>query len=457
MSHSLRILILEDSPTDAEVMVEHLREAGYAPDWKRVETEADYLAHLEPSLDLILVDYTLPDINGRRALQLLQDRGWDIPAIIVTGTVSEEIAIECLRLGAADYLLKDRLTRLGAAVRGALAQRTLRRERDKAEEARLASEARARFLAEVLEKSSQPFGVGYSDGHLGICNAAFCGLLGYSETELRALDWSRDLTPPEWRDFEANYLAELHRRGQPVRYEKEILRKDGSRVPVELLVHLVQDELGNPQYYYAFITDLSERLRAEQDLAARTRQLEAARTVNAEITRELDLGRLVALITRRSAELVGAGAGATFLWEDGPQQLVARGLYGETHGIEQVPLRLGEGVVGRVAQRREGVLLNSYRASPEALPADLANSSLTAVLAEPLLLRDRLLGVLSLENHGTRRAFTREDQELLRLFAAQAALAIENAHLFADLTQSYRALQQTHAEMIRLEKLRVLG
>jgi CheY-like chemotaxis protein len=128
MPTPLRVLILEDSPTEAEVMVHHLREAGYTPDWRRVETETDYLAHLDPALDLILVDYTLPDITGPRALQLLRDRGWDVPAIVVTGTVREEVALDCLRLGATDYILKDRLARLGAAVQSALAQRGMRTE-----------------------------------------------------------------------------------------------------------------------------------------------------------------------------------------------------------------------------------------------------------------------------------------------------------------------------------------
>jgi len=71
----LRVLILEDSPTEAALLVQHLREAGYAPDWRRVETEPDYVRHLDPSLDLILVDYTLPDMSGPRALQCLRERG----------------------------------------------------------------------------------------------------------------------------------------------------------------------------------------------------------------------------------------------------------------------------------------------------------------------------------------------------------------------------------------------
>ena len=80
MTIPLRVLVLEGSPTDAEVMLDHLGQARYALDWWRVETEADYLANLESTLDLILLDYTLPDFTGRRALQLLQDRRLDVPA-----------------------------------------------------------------------------------------------------------------------------------------------------------------------------------------------------------------------------------------------------------------------------------------------------------------------------------------------------------------------------------------
>ena len=77
------------------------------------------------------------------------------------------------------------------------------------------------------------------------------------------MDWARALTPPEWREIERAKLEELHRTGQPVRYEKEYLRKDGSRVPIELLVHLRKDDEGQPAFYYSFLTDLTERKQAE--------------------------------------------------------------------------------------------------------------------------------------------------------------------------------------------------
>jgi PAS domain S-box-containing protein len=136
--------------------------------------------------------------------------------------------------------------------------------RKKTEAALMESHRHIAFLAELLDRSFQPFGIGYPDGRLGICNAAFTQLLGYSREELLVLNWAHDITPPEWLEKEQTMLEEMHLTGRPVRYEKEYLRKDGSRVPVELLVQLVRDENGRPQYYYSFITDITERKQAEE-------------------------------------------------------------------------------------------------------------------------------------------------------------------------------------------------
>jgi len=122
------------------------------------------------------------------------------------------------------------------------------------------------FLANILEISSQPFGVGYPDGRLGLINDAYERLTGYTEDELRSMNWTETLTPPEWREFEREKLEELHRTGRPVRFEKEYIRKDGSRVPVELLVHLATDAEGNPAYYYSFVTDITERKKAAEEI-----------------------------------------------------------------------------------------------------------------------------------------------------------------------------------------------
>ena len=136
----LRVLILEDREADAELMLHHLRRAGFDPMWERVDTEAEYLAGLTPRLDLILADHSLPEFNSARALRLLQERRWDIPFIVVSRALGEDAAVGAMREGAADYLLKDRLARLGPAVAHALEQKRLRIKKTHAEQ-RLEEEA----------------------------------------------------------------------------------------------------------------------------------------------------------------------------------------------------------------------------------------------------------------------------------------------------------------------------
>jgi DNA-binding NtrC family response regulator len=130
----LKALILEDLQADAELMLHELRRAGFDPNWKRVQSEGEFLANLAPDVDVILADYHLPMFDATRALELLQQRALDIPFIVVSGTITEESAVECMKRGASDYLLKDRLARLGPAVIRALEDRCVREGKRQVEE-----------------------------------------------------------------------------------------------------------------------------------------------------------------------------------------------------------------------------------------------------------------------------------------------------------------------------------
>jgi DNA-binding NtrC family response regulator len=121
MKAQLRILILEDQLTDAELMAYELRQAKISHIIKRVDTEGAFVRELEEYRpDLILSDYHLPSFNGLAALGLAQARSPEVPFIFVSGAMGEEVAIESLKRGATDYVLKDHLARLGPAVTRAL-------------------------------------------------------------------------------------------------------------------------------------------------------------------------------------------------------------------------------------------------------------------------------------------------------------------------------------------------
>lgn len=134
MPGSFRLLILEDSALDADLMVETLHSFGLDPTWTRVDKELDYLSALDSCPDLILSDFSMPQFDARRALHLLKDRGLDIPFIVVSGCIGEDVAVQCMKDGASDYLLKDRLARLGPSVTQALERIRLQKEKKAIEE-----------------------------------------------------------------------------------------------------------------------------------------------------------------------------------------------------------------------------------------------------------------------------------------------------------------------------------
>lgn len=134
MKPPLLILILEDNPDDADMLLEELRKSGFDPRWKRVQTEEGFLAELASPPDLILSDYSMPSFSGLRAVELLRERGLDTPFILVSGTLGEDAAVEAMKRGATDFLLKDRISRLGPAVGQALDQSRARKERKRMDE-----------------------------------------------------------------------------------------------------------------------------------------------------------------------------------------------------------------------------------------------------------------------------------------------------------------------------------
>lgn len=147
-------------------------------------------------------------------------------------------------------------------------------ERKRAEGALEKSLQEKEFFEFSVVNSSQPFASGTIDGRLVYFNKAFEKLTGYAKEELKDLTWMTDLTPSKYREFEAEQLSRLMETGEPVRYEKEYLRKDGGLVPIELYVHLFRDTEGTPLYYCSFINDLTERKKAEKALKQANEELE---------------------------------------------------------------------------------------------------------------------------------------------------------------------------------------
>ncbi len=137
MGKPLRVLIVEDSQADAELLVLELENGGYEPSYERVDTVEAMREALDKSAwDIILADYVMPSFSGLAALELLQSTGVDIPFIVVSGQIGEDIAVATMRAGASDYILKGHCTRLAPAVERELREAEVRRQRRKAEQER---------------------------------------------------------------------------------------------------------------------------------------------------------------------------------------------------------------------------------------------------------------------------------------------------------------------------------
>ncbi len=134
MPRSLNLLLLEDSPNDAELILAVLQEDGFELVSRRVDSQADYLRELNQPPDIILSDFSMPQFTARDALGLMQERGLEIPFIVVSGCIGEEMAVECMKAGATDYLMKDRLGRLGHSVTQALDRKRLIEDKRQAEQ-----------------------------------------------------------------------------------------------------------------------------------------------------------------------------------------------------------------------------------------------------------------------------------------------------------------------------------
>ncbi len=258
MANPLRVLIVEDSEVDTMLLMRELRRGGFDPVHERVETsEAMMTALQERTWDLIISDYALPQFGGAAALALFQQKGLDIPFIVVSGALGEERAVEMMKAGAHDYVLKHNLARLVPAVR---------RELDGAEQRRLRrqNEATMAYLASIVS-SCQDAIVGTSlEGTVVSWNAGAEALYGYTAEEMIGKPVTT-LVPANRPDE----FPEIYRESQPLerveRFETIRLRKDETLVEVSLTISPLKDPHGKIIGASTVSFDISKRKREEAE------------------------------------------------------------------------------------------------------------------------------------------------------------------------------------------------
>lgn len=281
----IRILIVEDSEDDALLIARELRRAGYVFAERRVETREAFGAALDADeWDVIISDYRLHGSTGLDALRMMQERGLDIPFILISGVMGEDVAVEAMKAGCHDYLMKGHLMRLGPAIEREMREAEVRRERARLhaavqrhasileDQVRLrtaelqASEARFRA---VFEESAIGIALTDPDGRILMSNPALEALLDHDPQMLQEATIADLIAPPE---------QPHDPRARAQRYEGAFVRSDGSDGTAEVVVSAVYGEASAvhagcgrpdgevPAYYIWMVDDVTEARTAQAAL-----------------------------------------------------------------------------------------------------------------------------------------------------------------------------------------------
>ncbi len=273
-AEELRVLFLEDAETDALLMEAELARKGISFRSRRVETREGFLAALDEFRpDLILADYQVPRFGGLEALRLLRECSPELPLIMVTGTVSEETAVDCMKAGAVDYVLKDNLNRLSSAVRGAIERRRMVQARQAAEAALRQSEERYRLISRAVEQSPTIVLITDLAGNIEYVNPKFSEVTGYTAEEVKGQN-PRLLKSGR---MPAEFYRQLWKSitsGQEWRGEFLNCKKGGEQYWEAAVILPVKDESGQVAHYLAIKEDITARKQTEERLVEQARLLD---------------------------------------------------------------------------------------------------------------------------------------------------------------------------------------
>jgi len=263
MNEVLRVLIVDDSDDDTNLVLRKLRSGGYQPEWERVDTHNAMKNALEKKVwDVILCDYKMPGFSAPAALKLAQEINPNIPFIVVSGAIGEETAVEVMKAGAHDYVMKDKLAKLSVAVKREIAEAKIRRDKKSMEEMLKRSENNFR---NSLDESPLGVRIVTSDGELLYANREILNMFGYdSIDELRSISHLQRYTPETFAEYKKRIEMRKHGEYVPPNYEVSIVRKDGTIRHLEVFRKQV---LWNGQMQFqALYNDITERKQAEKNL-----------------------------------------------------------------------------------------------------------------------------------------------------------------------------------------------
>ena len=263
MNQFYRILLVEDEAIDAELNKREIRKALPFSTFEIVDNKTDYLRQIETFIpDIIISDFNLPSFDGLTALRIAQDVCPHVPFIMVTGSINEDTAVECMKSGASDYVLKDSLKRLGSSVVNALEQSKIRKERLEAFETIKLNEAKYRYM---FHNNPQPMWI-YDIDTLDFLevNEAAIKHYGYTQKEFLSMNLREIFTSEEDLIQVKSQDTPLHKSNKANEFTHK--KKNGDVISVETLSHAIIFNQRNARH--VLINDITERKKSEAALRA---------------------------------------------------------------------------------------------------------------------------------------------------------------------------------------------
>jgi PAS domain S-box-containing protein len=332
MTNPLQVLIVEDTESDAGLILHHLLKAGYAVSSERVETAQAMQAALEKQgWDIVISDYSLPAFSALAALRVLQRSGLDIPFIVVSASVTEETAIELMRRGAADYLMKDRLARLAPLVRRELNIAQVRRERTETQVLYCASEEKFR---QMVERANDVFyRQNINTAQFEYVSPKVKDMLGYTPEEFSRLDFDEQKAKvhpedlPELINFRED-LFQADLQGQKfIERDFRMMNKQGEYRWIHGNYSLVRETDHSPLFIVGSLSDITPRKQSENLLRQGEDKFRSI------IENSFDL---ISVLDLNGNYLYCNSAYATVLGYD-PQQLIGQNSLNIVHPDEREP------------------------------------------------------------------------------------------------------------------------
>ena len=440
MQPNLKVLIVEDRPEDAELMVMYLVKEGYQVDWTRVESEKAFLEALQSQMDLILSDWSLPQFSGMRALQIYQGLGLDLPFIIVSGGIGEEAAVAAMRQGADDYLLKDRLERLGQAVKNALEQKRLRDENRKSALALAASEAELRGLFTAM-----PDLVMVVDKEGVICKVAPSKFPFPINHQLIVGNHISEVFNPEQTHDLTQTMQEVLQKGQLKSIEIQVTKNQKTN-----WFEISISPLSSQETIW-IARDVSERKVMIQQLTELLQQQTAIANLARELTDVRDEQSIYHLTYQTIKELTRTSYFSFSLLDIETKHLQPK--YANLEGIEfnhhllsflELGYNQPDSIFQKVIQTRKPVILSD----PEqiyfrkTLFEGSINQEMHSACCLPVLAEERVVGLIELQSP-EKQAYQEEDIKWIKVISNQVGLSLQKIQLFTE-------LQQRNAELSTL-------